>query len=184
MALKWVERLKYLGIWFVSGRTLRVDVSVNCTKFLGSVLGILQKCSNISDELKWHVVNHSCLPMLFYGIDSIILCAEQRRKVGVVCNNAVRRCFGLLRSTSVRNVLFYMGCMPINYVLDERRVLLMKECQQHYGVLGTLAQMTLQSNAFNTIAFTYDVHCDMSKVQIKNCFKDVFYNALKEDILV
>jgi hypothetical protein len=40
--LQWVERLKYLGVWLISGKKFRIDAAVNCTKFLGSVLGILQ----------------------------------------------------------------------------------------------------------------------------------------------
>jgi hypothetical protein len=88
--LQWVERLKYLGVWLISGKKFRIDAAVNCTKFLGSVLGILQKCGRISDEIKWQVVQHSCLSILLYGVDSVLLCPEQIRKLSVAYNNAVR----------------------------------------------------------------------------------------------
>jgi hypothetical protein len=59
--LQWVLRLKYLGVWIVAGKHLKVDQ----TKFLGSVFGLLQKCGSLSDEVKWNVLQHRCVPICY-----------------------------------------------------------------------------------------------------------------------
>jgi hypothetical protein len=184
IALCWVDRLKYLGVWLVSGKKFHIDASVNCTKFLGSVIGIMQKCGRVSEEIKWHVIQHSCLPILLYGVDSVVLHNEQIRKLSVAYNNAVRRCFVLSRFSSVRNVLFYMGSSPLNMILDQRRVLLLKECLKCEGVLRLFALMYVESSDFFNLCCTYDVHCGMSKFLIKSCFIDMFSKLLHIDGVV
>ena len=88
------------------------------------------KSASVSEEIKWHVIQHSCLPLLMYGIDSVILCSEQIRKLSVAYNNVVRRCFGLARFSSMRNLLYFLGSMPLNMLLECRRILIVKECPQ------------------------------------------------------
>ena len=41
IALKWVKRLKYLGVWLSAGKRFIVDSS--CTKFVRSTISLLQK---------------------------------------------------------------------------------------------------------------------------------------------
>ena len=42
IALSWVAKLKYLGVYLVAGKNIFVDVSTNCIMFLGFALSILQ----------------------------------------------------------------------------------------------------------------------------------------------
>ena len=41
IALSWVAKLKYLGVYLVAGKNFTVDAFMNCIKFLGSECGIL-----------------------------------------------------------------------------------------------------------------------------------------------
>ena len=123
VASNWADRIKYLGKWIVAGKKFYVDMTINNRKFLGAVCGILQKCGHLSEEIKWNIIQYSCCPILFYCLNSINLNTEQVRKMSVAHNTAVRRCFNLKRYTSVRNILYYFNCIPIN-MLSERRVLL------------------------------------------------------------
>ena len=52
--LVWVKELKYLGVTFVSGKHLSVNISVNCRKFLGLRL---QFCRNANFCLRRFFVN-------------------------------------------------------------------------------------------------------------------------------
>ena len=63
-----------------------------------------------------------------YGIDCVIACSEQIRKLSVAYDNVVRRCFGLSSFFSVRNLLNFLGSMPLYMLLECRRILLVKEC--------------------------------------------------------
>ena len=109
-------------------------MTINNRKFLGAVCGILQKCGHLSEKIKWNIIQYSCCPILFYCLNSINLNTEQVRKMSVAHNTAVRRCFNLKRYTSVRNILYYFNCIPIN-MLSERRVLLVSQCSSQVGVL-------------------------------------------------
>ena len=40
-ALKWIKRLKYLGVWLSAGNRFTVDSFLNCTKFVGSTISLL-----------------------------------------------------------------------------------------------------------------------------------------------
>ena len=55
--LQWADRIKYLGIWLEGGKVFKVDCIVNRTKFLGSVFGIMQKCSKVSEEILWNIIS-------------------------------------------------------------------------------------------------------------------------------
>ncbi len=50
VALNWVDRIKYLGVWIVAGKRFCVDMTFNSRKFLGAVCGILQKCGHLSEQ--------------------------------------------------------------------------------------------------------------------------------------
>ena len=96
----------------------------------------------------------------------------------------VRRCFGLSRFSTVRNVLYYLGFLPLNVILDERRVLLLKDCLTCAGIINVLACMNVDNCDFYSTCCKYDVHCAMSKCDIKNCIKDKSYNDLYNEGLV
>jgi hypothetical protein len=43
----------------------------------------MQKCGSISDDLKWNIIQHSCLPILLYGLDLGAQEAAQARCVAL-----------------------------------------------------------------------------------------------------
>ena len=46
--LEWVEELKYLGVVFVAGKRLSVNIDFNCRKFLSASFAMMQKCKYLS----------------------------------------------------------------------------------------------------------------------------------------
>jgi len=69
VALEWVNRVKYLGCFFVS-HSGEVDITSFVGKFYGSfnnILNVLGKKRN--DMLAIHLVKTYCLPMLLYGCE-------------------------------------------------------------------------------------------------------------------
>jgi hypothetical protein len=119
-----------------------------------------------------------------YGVDSVSLTCEQVRKLSVAYNNAVRRYFGLSRFSSVRNVLYFVNSMPIKMSLDERRVLLYKDCMNCTGILSVFACLAISSCAFIDVCYKYDVHCGMSKTCVKSCVRESFYKSVHNDGLI
>ena len=93
---------------------------------LSSVYSITQKCGKIFEEIKWNKIQHSCLPILLYDLDCIHLNNMQVHKLSVAYNTTVRRCFNMSRFKSVCNILYFLGSIFIDFMLDEKMVLLMK----------------------------------------------------------
>jgi exonuclease III len=183
--LQWVDRIKYLGVYIIAGKSFSVESSYNRTKFLSAVFGILQKCRNVSEEIKFNIIQHSCIEILLYGIDSLSLKPCHVHKLSVAYNIAVRRCFNFSRSTSVRNVLFFMNCLPIGLTMDLRKMLLLKSCIESTSELVRLCGL-IRYNDDNILDmfFKYDVHCNMSRPRIKSCVKCKFVDILRAEGLV
>ena len=179
--LHWVERIKYLGVWLVEGKCFKVDCDVNRTKFLGSVFGIMQRCSKVSEEILWNIISKCCLPTLLYGVDSLSLRVDQVHKLSVALNLAIRRCFHLAKNVSVRNLLYFVGCMPMKMLLDERIVKLVKSCFNGSEVLRLCARIRSADESFQEVCYMYDVHCEMSGDRVSQNFRNYLFLRLRDE---
>ena len=84
-------------------------------------------------------------------MESVYLYPEQVNNLSVALNIAVRRCFHIARSISVRNVLYFVGSMPVQMFLDERKVKLVKSCLGSGDVLRLCARMSLENRRFQNM---------------------------------
>ena len=92
----------------------------------------------------------------------------QKRRIAVAYNNNIRHIFNLGRFVSVQNVIAFIGSKPADIVADERRLFLVHECCFSLSsLLYNCAYVTVNSNVFPNLSFTYDVHVNMSKNKIK-----------------
>ena len=107
-----------------------------------------------------------------YGIDFVILCSEQIRKMSIAYSNVVRCYFALSRFSSERNLLYFLGSMPF------------KEFLSCNGILRLLVYLSTDHTNFNALRLKYDVHCNMSIGLIKSAFMRVLLFNLKIDNLV
>jgi hypothetical protein len=182
--LKWVSRIRYLGVWICCDRVFNVDISANSTKFMGCTYGILQKCGTVSEEVRWNVIKHSSEPILFYGVDVLQLKSEQVHKLSVVYNNAVRRCFNLPRNRTVRDILFFTGSLPVKIALNQRRILLIKDCLRCTGIIRLCALFSSNDIDFVNTCMEYDIHLEMTCGMIRKSVCDKFVNDLRVNQLL
>ena len=75
--------------------------------------------------------------MLLYGFDSLFLHVDQFHKLSVALDTAIRHCFLVARNASVRNVLYFVGCVPM---LDERKFKLIKSWCSNSEVISLCAR--------------------------------------------
>ena len=69
----WVDKLRYLGVYFVNNPNRMLDVQEQITKFYGSVHSILTYCGiNIELELL-ELLKSKCDPVLFYGLVAMFI---------------------------------------------------------------------------------------------------------------
>ena len=146
--LQWADRIKYLGIRLEGGKVFAVDCTVNRTKFLGSVFGIMQKCRKVSEEILWSIMSKCCLPILLYGVDSLSLHVDLVHKLSMALNLAIRLCFNMARNVSLRSLLYSVRSMPMYMMLDVRKVKLVKSCLNSSEVISLRARIRSTDNSF------------------------------------
>ena len=71
LAIAWVSEMRYLGVYFVSGRVLKFSTSnVKCA-FNRAANSILSKVLNVgSEDLILHLIKVKCLPILLYCLEA------------------------------------------------------------------------------------------------------------------
>ena len=110
----------------------------------------------------WNIVSKCCWPIFLYGVDSFSLQVGQVYKLSVALNQAIRRCFHMARNMSVRSLLYFVGSMPMNIMLNERKIKLVKSCLNSSEVISLCAKVRSTGSSFLDICHKYDVHYELS----------------------
>ena len=71
--------------------------------------------------------------------------------------------------------------MPMNLMLDERKVKLVKSCLNSSEVISLRARIRSTDYSFLNICHNYDVHCELSDDRVSHNFISYFYNVLKDN---
>ena len=72
--LSWVNEIKYLGVYIVSGRQFRIAMDAAKRKFNRSVNSILSKTlGSVGEDVILHLIKLKCLPILLYGCEVCVL---------------------------------------------------------------------------------------------------------------
>ena len=72
--LSWVNEIKYLGVYIVSGRQFRIAMDAAKRKFNRSVNSILSKTlGSLGEDVILHLIKLKCLPILLYGCEVCVL---------------------------------------------------------------------------------------------------------------
>ena len=132
------------------------------------------------EEIKCHIIQHSCLPVLCYGVDALRLHEQKVHELSVTYNTSIRTCFYLSRFVFVRLILHYTGSLPMKVLLDERYILLIKDC---LGVSSTsdlkmCALIASNESGFNDMCVGYSVHHNMPRSAIRAMFGEALRLSL------
>ena len=126
LEIKWVDKMKYLGISLVSGKKFMVDLQETRRKFFISINTILNKCKYASDIAKLNLIESHCLPVLLYGVDALHLTSAQLKELGSWWNAGYRKIFGYNKWESVKELIYQLGRLDIQHLVAMRRVIFVK----------------------------------------------------------
>ena len=104
MSLSWVNKLSYLGVVILSGKTFDVDISCVRRKFFSAVNSILKRSSKCTD-VKLHLCEAHCLPILLYASECFDVTITRKRGVNSWRNSVYRKIFGYHKWESVRQLI-------------------------------------------------------------------------------
>ena len=172
--LEWVKELKYLGVVFVTGKRLSVNIDLNCRKFLSASFAIMQKCKYLSEEILCELVQTNCLPILLYGIDSVSLMKCQIRRMSVAL--VFRRIFKMSKFSSMRIIYNFIGTKTLDCLYDESCFCLIRNC--YNSSFELLRFCSLLASFQRDLNCKYDLHLGLSISAIKYQATLVFRESL------
>ena len=104
------------------------DLSVSLGKFYGSFNNILNVLGCHRNEmLAVHLVKTYCLASVLYSCEVWSVTAYTLKRLSVAWNNVFRKIFNACWRESPRSLQFYCNCLPISYLIDQRRLLFWKK---------------------------------------------------------
>jgi len=136
-----VNRVKYLGCYFTSP-SAEADLSVPLGKFYGSFNNIMNVLGyNRNEPLAVHLAKTYCLPTILYGCETWFVSAGTLKSMSVAWNNVFRKVFNTCWRESPRSLQLYCNCLPIAFLVDQRRLLFWKKVMfSDHALLRILAK--------------------------------------------
>ena len=116
--IQWCKELRYLGLFITSARKFNVNLQNARHKFFSSLNGIFGKVGlNTSPVLLCSLINSFCVPILMYGLESVIINTKTKNSL----ENAYSQAFMKIFKTFDKNIIsicqFNMGYLPIELQL-------------------------------------------------------------------
>jgi len=168
--VQWCVRVKYLGIYLLAGKTVKIDLTVTKGKYYGCYNSITSVCGKQRNEtVTLHLVKTYCLPRLLYACEVLSFSNVQTHELDVIWNNAFRRIFNCFWRESVKPLplQYFCSSLPLSWLMDERRLVFYRKTMVHSNiVIKTL--MSVSGVYFDYIGLCH-------KYQIPNPYCSVSY---------
>jgi uncharacterized protein YneF (UPF0154 family) len=120
-SLRWVDRLRYLGVVFMSAKTFQASLADNKRSYYRSVNSVFSKVGrHASEEVLCKLVNSKCVPSLLYGLEAVPLTTSHRRTLDFVCNRTHMKIFRT-RSLDIVTLCYEMMNISLYSVLIDSR---------------------------------------------------------------
>ena len=120
-SIKWVESCRYLGVFFVSGRTFKCCFDDAKSRFFRSFNSIFSKVGRFaSQEVVISLLRTKCIPILFYALEACPLLSRQKHSLEFTVNRIFMKLFSTGSPLVVKDCLFCFNFLPIIHQLNIR----------------------------------------------------------------
>ena len=125
ISIPWSNSMKYLGIVFISGKSLSFDFKTSRSNFFRCFNLIFSKISRASETVIVSLLKSNCIPILMYGVEALDLKSSMLYSL----DNPLRLVFGKIFKSYDKNILnsclFYMNTLPLSleYLIRKIRFL-------------------------------------------------------------
>ena len=122
ISIPWSNSMKYLGIVFISGKSLSFDFKTSRSNFFRCFNSIFSKISRASETVIVSLLKSNCIPILMYGVEALDLKSSTLYSL----DNPLRLAFGKIFKSYDKNILnsclFYMNTLPLSLEYLIRRI--------------------------------------------------------------
>ena len=109
-----VDRLR--GFWATGPLKVPFPILIGTT--LTTVLHYRADCDEMTSV---HLARSHCLPLLLYSCEIWSIRSDDVSSLIVAWNNAFRKIFNSCWIHSVKPLQFYCGCLPVSFLIRQRR---------------------------------------------------------------
>jgi hypothetical protein len=152
--VKWVQQVRYLGVYITAAKSFKVDLTVAKKKFFISANSIFSKIDPHKADIVLPLIMSYCLPVLLYGMEGIKLNKTEVTRLAHPYTMIFHKVFGTYSNSVILQCQFFTGCLPLNYLLklsQLRFILSLKEKAKESDMCKFLYD-NFALNAFRQIA--------------------------------
>jgi hypothetical protein len=120
--IEWVNSIKYLGVYIVSGKKLTFDISCTKRTFYASCNSVNAHAKSLEEIVQLTLHENYCLPLLTYASAALTLCSQQLNDLNVCWNTVYRLIFKFNRWESVKSFIHGLGRLSLLYIFNVARV--------------------------------------------------------------
>lgn len=169
---------KYLGITFEAGLKLKVSLTSKKIKFFRA-FNYIYACIGASSSpvCLCHLLQKFCVPILLYGLDAVPLSNCNIRTLLSLWRIALFKVFKLKDEPNVLYTQYCFNILPINYVLDLRKLYLLNMQRDHFIPVVRSLYAVNGSSSLNALCRKYGI-ADVSRSIFSKCVWNVFISSI------
>jgi len=119
--LQWVESCRYLGVYFVSGRTFKFSFHIAKVKFFRAFNAVYSKIAkSASNDVILSLLRAKCLPCLLYALEACSLLASDKHSFEFAITRTFMKMFRTGSPAVVQECQAYFGFLPIKSQIELR----------------------------------------------------------------
>ena len=112
--LRWVDRCRYLGVYFTSGCSLRCGIEDAKSRFYRAFNAIFSKTGRCAAEpVILSLLRCKCMPVLLYALEACPLLARQIQSIEFTITRIFMKLFRTGSLSTVNECQGYFGFLPV-----------------------------------------------------------------------
>lgn len=126
--LTWVNQLRYLGIYIVSGRNFRCCFDNAKKSFYRAFNGVYGKIGRTaSEEVVLSLIKSKCLPCLLYGVESCQLNKSDLRSLDFTVTRVLMKIFRTSSNEIIRECQDYFNFSSVETLVKRRTLIFLRK---------------------------------------------------------
>ena len=176
--MQWNNKLKYLGVVFLSGLKMKCDTNYIMRKFYAASNCIFSNTSGLAELLQLQLQQTYCLPILQYSSCAIKFTQSQLSTLNVCWNDVFRKIFKFNRWESVTEFiggLGYLNFIHLWYLSVVKFIKFLMSAAN--GVLRDICMVFVHGSEFVEVSHKLNVNCNMPMYLIRDRIYNQFNSS-------
>ena len=138
-SLFWSKTCRYLGVYFVSGRTFKCTFDHMKSQYFKAFNSILSKVGRFaSEEIVLSLLRAKCVPVLLYGIEACPVLKHDIRSLEFTVTRSLMKLFRTGSPEIVSDCQKFFHFLPIAYMIDLRIVKFLEQYMASNNIICRL----------------------------------------------